>query len=57
MAGIQQELEKLTAALQEMRESRDANNAAIRSLPAEVSSMAGKMGATDAQSEWCSQLS
>ena len=57
MAVKQQELEKLTAALQEMRESSDANNAAIRALRAEVSSMAGKMGASDAQSEWCSQLS
>ena len=57
MAVKQQELEKLTTALQEVRESKNVNNAAIRALRAEASSMASKMGATDAQSEWCSQLS
>ena len=55
MSAKQQELERLASTLQEMRESRAANNAAIRALRAEVSSMAGKMRATDAQSEWCSQ--
>ena len=56
MSAKQHELEKLTLALQEMRESRDANNAAIRALRAEVSSMAGKMGAQEPQAEWRSQL-
>ena len=57
MSAKQQELDRLASTLQEMRESRDANHAAIRALRAEVSSMAGKMGSQDAQPVWCSQLS